>query len=150
MSLEQQIEALTIALTANTAALAAMGNVPALLQPQNPAAAPTVIATTTAPTLGVVPAATQALAPTAAAPVTPLAAAIPAAASPSSPALAPAAALAPVAMTLEQLKQEVTAIYQARNSDPQVMAIVLQYAPSLTEIPVEQYGNVIAALRALP
>jgi len=139
MSLEQQIEALTIALTANTAALASMGNVPALLQPQNLIETPTVTAAMTAPTLANVPPVTLAPAPTAAAPATPPAAAIPAAASPSSP-----------AMTLEQLQQEVTAIYQARNSDPQVMAIVQQYAPSLTAVPAEQYGNLVAALRALP
>lgn len=141
MSLEQQIEALTIALTANTAALAAMGNVPALVQPQNPIETPTVTAAMTAPTLASVPPVTQVPAQTAAAPLTQPAAAANVAASPSN--LAPA-------MTLEQLQQEVTAIYQARNSDPQVMAIVQQYAPSLTAVPAEQYGNLIAALRALP
>jgi len=130
MSLEQQIALLVSALEANTAA---MGNV-------DPAVGAAAAAVQTIPAQSAAPVpATPAAAQT-----IPAAAAIPAAASPSNPAMAQGP------MTLEQLQQEVTAIYQARNADPQVMATVQLYAPSLTAVPAEQYNNLITALRALP
>jgi len=129
MSLESKIVLLITALEANTAAIQAnVGNAPAAspaIPQATPAAAP-------------VPNAVPSPVTPAAAPATPPVAVAPAAVSPSE-----------VAITLEQLQQEITSIYQAKSGDPRVMALVQQYGASLTEVPAEQYANLIAAARAL-
>ena len=131
MSIEQQIEALTQALNANTQAI--LGNVGTSSTP------------TTATPQSMAPLA--AVQPVAAAPAT-----IGSAAPTTQPAAAPAAAAPPSSVpsvTLDQLKQEVTAVYQAKNGDPSVMATVGLYGVSLSDVAPEQYGNLIADVRAL-
>jgi len=129
MSLESKIVLLITALEANTAAIQAnVGNAPAAspaIPQATPAAAP-------------VPNAVPSPVTPAAAPATPPVAVAPAVVYPSE-----------VAITLEQLQQEITSIYQAKSGDPRVMALVQQYGASLTEVPAEQYANLIAAARAL-
>jgi len=130
MSLESKIVLLITALEANTAAIQAnVGNAPAA-SPAIPQATPAAVAP--------VPNAVPSPVTPAAAPATPPVAVAPAAVSPSE-----------VAITLEQLQQEITSIYQAKSGDPRVMALVQQYGASLTEVPAEQYANLIAAARAL-
>ena len=137
MSLESKIVLLIEALEANTAAIT--GNVPKTA----PVVAPVV--TTAAPAPATAAPVQPAPVVVPAAPVTQPAAAQPVAASPSE-------TTPPVTnlnQGLEQLQQEVTAVYQKLNGDPRVMQTVNQYGASLSTIPVEQYANLIAAVRAL-
>jgi len=131
MSIEQQIEALTAAINANTQAL--LGNA---------GTAPIQTTDTVQPIQPVTPVQNAVMVPaqTAAAPVTPAAAAIPAAGSPSNV----------IPLTIEQLQQEVTAKYQASTPEvqAQIGAIVQQFG-SLTAVPADQISNVLTAVRAL-
>lgn len=141
MSIEQHIVALTAALTANTQAI--LGNVGTSSAPSTatPAAAP-----------AAAPSAPVALVPPAAAPHTPAAAAPPAAASPSSTAPPPPQIPAPTPtaeVSFDQLQQEVTAIYQAKNGDPRISEIVTRYGGALSNVAPEQYTNLLGELRAL-
>lgn len=131
MSIEQQLQSLTAALTANTQAIlgnGGTGSAPGTVGP--------------APTPAAVPSAPAAPAPPAAAPPIPPAAAPPAAASPSSP-------LQSTAVTFDQLQQEVTSIYQAKNGDPRISEIVTRYGGALSSVAPEQYTNLLGELRAL-
>ena len=141
MSLESKIVLLIAAVEANTAAISGNATAPVSGTKSMPATAtlPPIVTPATPPVQN------AAVAPVAAAvvPATQPVAAAPVAASPSS--VAPAAA----AVTLEQLQQEVTAVYQKLNGDPRVMQVVNQYGAALSAIPAEQYAAVIAAVRAL-
>lgn len=137
MSLEQQIEALTAAVNANTQAI--LGNAGTASTVQNAPAAPLL-----------------APAPFPAAAPVPSAAAIPPAAHAIPPAAAPAAAASPsnvVYITLDQLKQEVTAAYAAASPEKQAaIAGVIQNQFGLVNLdaaPADQYNNIINAVRAL-
>lgn len=95
-----------------------------------------------APTPQLAPSAVPAPVQPAAAPATPPVAAPPVVASPSNPVSAPA-------ITLDQLKAEVTRVYQALAGDVRIMAIVTRYGGDLNTVAPEQYQNLLNEVLAL-
>ena len=139
MSLESKIVLLITALEANTAAR--MGNGPATQQVCGTEYMPATATVPPTQTAVAQPVQNAEVVPAQAAvvPVTPTAAAQPAAASPSEQ----------PALTLDQVQQEVTAIYQKLQGDPRVMQTINQFGASLSTIAPEQFPALIAAVRAL-
>lgn len=133
MSLESKIVLLIAALEANTAAIA--GNVPTVGAAPLPA---------TATPAAIPPAAATP------APNVPAAPAAPAAAPAIPPAAVPPAAASPSNVTIEQLHQEITAIYQNATPEKQaaIGAIIQQYG-NISSVPVDQTGAVLASVRGL-
>jgi len=136
MSLEQQMEALTAALNANTQAI--MGN--AGTAPMQSTAQP-VTTLAAAQNAQPVPAQTAAAQPTQAA------AAQPVAASPSNQ--VQPQTVGQVAISFDQLQAEVTALYQSSNGDQRIMDTVQRYGGTLSNIAPEQYNNLLNELRGL-
>jgi len=140
MSLESKIVLLIAALEANTAAH--VGNVPATAAP----------APTSTPSSATPPLPTQTPAPAAAVPTAPA----PFAAAPvTQPVAAPAAVVSPSSVapdiTLDQLKQEVTALWQAADPTKQaaIMGAVQDVAASLNDVQPNQFEALLAAVRAI-